>query len=62
MKYNKNDVKITYEDLKKILNLEPSEKVSIIMSEIIDKILKRELKNSASDIRKYLLDKKEKWL
>lgn len=60
--HNKNDVKITYEDLKKILNLEPSEKVSIIMSEIIDKILKRELKNSASDIRKYLLDKKEKWL
>lgn len=59
--HSRNDVKISYDDLLKILNIEPCEKLSVIMNEIVNKILKRELKNNASDIKKYLLDEKEKW-
>ena len=56
------DIEINGKEIIEILNLTPSIKIKQIVEDIKNAILNKELKNNKNDIRKYLINNKEKWL
>ena len=54
-----NDLNITSEEIINILNINPSKKIKEIKNELVDKILDKKLNNETSELRKYLLQRKE---
>lgn len=60
--HSKQEVCITSQDIMDILKIEPSETISIIMYDVVENILYKKLKNNYHEIKRYLLDKKAKWI
>ena len=51
------DIDITGKDIIQILNIEPCKLISEIMNDLKIKILKNELKNKKSELKKYIIGK-----
>ncbi|NLL01832.1 MAG: hypothetical protein GX265_02290 [Mollicutes bacterium] len=51
------NLKITTDDIIKLLNINPSSKIKQIYDDLIDKILSNEIKNNYTSLKKYLLNK-----
>ncbi len=50
-------LKISTDDIIKLLNIEPSSKIKQIYDDLIDKVLNNEIKNNNTNLKKYLLSK-----
>ena len=59
---NKKDLSVTPKEILEILNIEPSEVLSIIINDITKEILNRKLKNNYQDIKRFLLSRKATWI
>ncbi len=60
--HDKKDINIKSEEIVKVLNIEYSKKISIIMGELENLILNGVVKNKKSDIIKYLVNNKARWV
>ncbi len=56
-----NDIEINGKEIIDLLNLKPSVKIKKIVEDIKNVILNKEIKNNKNDIKKYLINNKEKW-
>lgn len=59
---NKQDLAISSQEIMNILNIEPSEILSVIINDIVKEILNRNLKNNYHEIKRFLLSKKAAWI
>lgn len=60
--HDRQEVAITPGEIIEILEIEPSDTISVIYNVITREILYKRLKNNYQDIKKYILAKKEMWL
>ena len=54
-----NDLQITNKEIIELLNILPSKKIKDIKEEMIDLILQEKLKNQKSELKKFVLNRKE---
>ncbi len=59
--YERKDLQIEYLEIAHLLHLPASKKVKNIEKEVIKEVLLNRVKNSYSDIKKYLLENQERW-
>ena len=51
------DIEVSGNDLIKILNIKPCKKISIIINDLKNQILNKQLKNNKNDIKRYVLER-----
>jgi len=60
--HSKKELNITAIDIMNILEINPGSIINVILDEIIFEILNKKLKNNYTQIKRFILAKKEKWL
>ena len=59
--YLRNDLQITYLEIANILEKQPSKYVKCVEQKLIEDVLNKRVNNTFKDLKKYLIDNKEKW-
>ncbi len=59
--HNRKDLHISYSEICELLNVMPSKKIKKIESHLIHEVLYNRLKNTEEDLKKYIIQNKERW-